>query len=205
MKKVIIITSFTRFSDLKLSHKARTIQAALTNNPNFPEVPYLSNLQTAMAAFSTAISNKRGRNRVDTAEKKEARKALETILIAISLFVQTNCHNSGAIALCSGFDIKKPNTPIGVLPKPGSFKVQPGPNKGSVKLRLERINGAGAYQYEFTPTPVTADSVWLSTSEKKSSAIISNLQSGREYAFRVTGVGSHPTRVYSNIITSFVL
>src|ERR1044071_7255691 len=112
MKKVIIITSFTRFSDLKLYQKARTIQSALTDNPNFPDVPSLSNLQTAMAAFNTAISNKTGKNRVDTAEKKEARKALETILIDIRLFVQANCHNNGAIALSSGFDIKKPNTPI---------------------------------------------------------------------------------------------
>jgi hypothetical protein len=93
---------------------------------------------------------------------------------------------------------------VGILPKPEKFKVENGPNSGSVKLSLDKIKGAKSYCFEYTPAPLTDSSVWLVRVVTARSHTIEGLVSGQQYAFRVSGIGADPTVVYSDVLTKFV-
>jgi len=45
--------------------------------------------------------------------------------------------------------------------------------------------------------PVTEASTWTSNNSNKAKPVISNLTGGMQYAFRVAGIGTNPTVVYS--------
>lgn len=201
-----VITSFQRYKDTDLNQKAQHIVDSLTGNAQFPTpIPSLTDLQTAITAYATALAKAVDGSKQDTVIKNQARDTVETLLSKLALYVQLNGNDDPAIILSSGFDISKPRTPIGVLPKPTGFIVSAGKEKGSIDISLNAIAGAVSYQYEQTDAPVTATSVWTVTVNTSAGITIHHLQSGKEYAFRAAGVGSDPTRVYSDVITSFVL
>lgn len=53
--------------------------------------------------------------------------------------------------------------------------------------------------------PLSEETKWDHHLASASSVNIANLKSGKQYAFRVTAIGSDPNRVYSDVVTSFVL
>lgn len=119
--------------------------------------------------------------------------------------MQTTSDGDEAIILSSGFDVNKKPKTVGVLDKPVNFVVKPGKNRGSINASCDKVESANFYELEFTETPVTASSIWRQRSFTKSKGDIDGFTSGVEYAFRMCGAGSNPTRVWSDIITSFVL
>ena len=100
----------------------------------------------------------------------------------------------------SGFDIASTRTPVGVLPKNENFSTGSSDIKGNVDLSLNPIKGANAYQFEYTDAPVTDASIWHTVTSTAAWITIPNLTSGKEFAFRVTAIGSDPTRVYSDVL-----
>lgn len=206
MLKPKVITGFSRYSDGDLSIKAKHIVTSLTGNSNYATpTPTLSAVSNAITAFDSATEAAVDGDKQSTALKKQKREELEALLNNLSLYVQLNGQDDEVILLSSGFDLKKAGTPVGVLPKPASIKVSPGDNSGSVKVVVAKVEGAKTYLFEYTLTPVTSDSVWTDVASTKTTAIIDNLISGKQYAFRVAGVGADTTLVYSDFITSFIL
>ena len=122
----------------------------------------------------------------------------------LGTYVQLNCKNDLAILLSSGFEAAKPKAPVGMLLKPENFKVENGPNSGSIKLSVDKIKGASSYRFESTVAPVTATTNWTVNVGTASKFVVDDLTSGQQYAFRVAGVGADPTIVYSDVVTRFV-
>lgn len=105
----------------------------------------------------------------------------------------------------SGFELQSAsNASIGKLAKPENFKAV-AEGKGNVKLSLKKLYGAKIYVYEYTMAPHSETSIWQRLASSRSNTTVTGLQSGKEYAFRVYGVGSDPSRTSSDVITSFVL
>lgn len=201
MKNPRVATGFMPYAETKLLQKANQIALGLTGNPNFPNsIPDLLVLGAAINAYAAILANPT--SKLNTAAKKDARNNLVAVLNQLALYVQMNSGNDVIVMLSSGFSLTK--TPVGVLPKPENFKVKPLYN-GSVKMPLKKIEGADSYCFEYTQAPITANSIWVSVMSTKTSTIVSNLGSGSYYAFRVTGIGSNPAFVYSDVVVSYVL
>lgn len=202
MATMRIKVNFSGFTDSGLYQKSEHILQNMTGNPNFATpTPTLADVQTAITKYSDALGKVVDGTKQDTALKNQTRKELEILLHDLGLYVQLNGKGDEAILVSSGFDLSKPPVPIGILPKPDGFTADVNQAKGCIDLWLNSINGAKSYLYEYTETPVTATSVWHVVSDTATSVTIKGLESGKEYAFRVTGVGSDPTRVYSDLIT----
>lgn len=203
MKKVKIVTSFSRLSESKFFQKAQMILQCMTNNANFPTPsPDLTTLGEAITAYAAALANPL--SQANTALKNQLRAALTALLNQLALYVEINGNNDETVLLSSGFSLRKPKQPVGILPQASNFKATPLHNC-MIKLSNQKIDGADSYCYDYTPVPVTEASTWTSINSTKASTLISNLTSGSQYAFRVSGIGSNPTVVYSNVITSYVL
>ncbi len=123
----------------------------------------------------------------------------------LGLYVQANCNNNEVVALSSGYDIQKARKPVGILAKPTNFKVENGPVAGSLTLSSDKVEGAKAYVFEITNTPVTPDSVWKVGHSSNRNHRFDGLTSGTQYAVRMAGIGTELSLVYSDILSSYVL
>ncbi len=201
----LLIMSFKRHSDQLILVEAGQIKFSMTNNANFPApAPTLTELQDDMDAFSAALDNM-GNGINATLVKNEKRKKLETSLKFLGLYAEIIAKSNEIIAESSGFKLRSKPSPVGILPKPSNFKVIPAAAKGSVKLSIDKIHGAKTYLFEYKLSTDATNNNWAVASDPQSSLIVSNLLSGQEYNFRVVGIGSNPTRVYSDEVSSFVL
>lgn len=203
MRPQKVATSFSSYPQTELQRKAQFIIQSMTGNTHFPApLPSLATVTTAINAYSatlTALPSK-----ANTELKKQTRDALTALLNKLALYVQVTGNGDASVYASSGFSLTKLPQRIGILPKPENFKVLPIHNS-NVKLSIKKIAGADSYCFEYAPVPVPADNAWASILSTKASTVISNLNSGSQYAFRVTGVGSNPTAVYSDEVVSYVL
>ena len=201
MSTVRVKINFKSFTDSGFYQKSQHIIQCMTGNPNFVNPsPTIADITAKAAKYGDALAKVIDGTKQDTAIKNQVRAELEIMLHDLGLYVQLNGKNDEAIILSSGFDIASTPAPIGVLAKPEGFTVETGKSKGCIDLWLDAINGARSYQFEYTDAPVTATSVWHVVTATAAFVTITGLLSGKEYSFRVTGVGSDPTRVYSDVI-----
>jgi hypothetical protein len=205
MATVKIIISYARLKDDELDTKSQVIINGMTGNPNFATpVPTLADVTTARTNYVAALTAAQQGGKQETATKNQTRKALEDILRLLGLYVQANCQNSETIALSSGFDIQRAPGPIGVLAKPESFVAESGPTTGTMEVSCDRITGARSYVFETTAAPVTDASVWTSRFATSKAYVFDSLTPGKQYAFRMAGIGADPMLVYSDVLLRYV-
>ena len=204
--KVSTNFSTSKYTDAGISTKATFIVEKMTGNTAFvTPTPSLTEVTTANTKYIAALGTVEYGSKEDTVIKNNLRAALTVLLKDLADYVQTTSDGDEAIILSSGFDVnKKPGT-VGVLDKPTNFVINPGKNKGSVNASCDKVELAKFYEVEFTETPVTASSIWRQRSSTKSKTDLDGFTSGVEYAFRMCGAGSNPTRVWSEIIITYVL
>lgn len=202
---VKVLISFTRLRDDLLDTFAQNILNKMTGNVNFQTPsPALTDLDIVLKAYQAALAVAISGTKEQTSNKNDKRVALERVLRELAMYVEITSKNNATVALGSGFDIRKPSAPIGILAKPVSIKLETGPNEGSMTVTIERINGADSYLFQYAETPLAPTSAWNTQASTTRSVVINNLSVGKEYAFRIAAVGAHPTLVYSNVLTRFV-
>ncbi len=206
MATVKIIISFAKLKDDDLDTKSQVIINNLTGNANFANpVPALADVTTARTNYVTALTDAQTGGKQETSAKNQARKALEDILRLLGLYVQANCQNNEAIALSSGFDIQRTATPVGVLAKPEAFVAENGPATGTMQVSCNKIEGARTYVFEVTEAPVTDASVWTSKYATGKAFLFDGLMPGKQYAFRMAGIGAEPLLVYSDVLLRYAV
>ncbi len=202
MRPPKVLINFSKFSDSKLDQEAQAIVTALTGNGNFTTpVPALTVVADAISSFQEAMSNAATGDRTAISIKDEQRRELESILQSLGLYVQLQSGGETSVMLSSGFKISKSPSPVGPLPKPTGFMITP-TGKDEMKMELDKIDGASAYQFEFRQTTETQWSLRMST---KTRVIQTEMESGKEYIFRVVPIGASDIREYSDEISSFVI
>lgn len=200
-----ILTGFARLGDNEFATLAQSIVEKMTDNANFPSpVPTLADVTTSIAEFRKALALSLGGSNVQTWNKNEKRSELTALLGELALYVHFTSKDDVGKLLSSGFDIRKSSSPVGVLRKPANIIVENGYNPGSIRLRVDRIPEATSYQFEYANAPVSDESHWTVRGVKVRTHIFEDLIRGQQYAFRVAGIGTDPTLVYSDVITCYV-
>jgi len=202
-----VATSFGRYSDGSLAEKAQHIINSMDGNAAYPTpVPAITDIQSLVDSYVTALANLGNTGKQGTLIKDQFRESLEELLNTLALYVQATGGSNIVTLQSSGYDLQKGKSgPIGVLAKPTNFGIEPGPTSGSVKGSLDAIDGANTYLFQYAEAPVNSSTIWQNVYSSKSSHIITGLTSGKEYAFRVCGIGTNPTLVFSDVITTYVL
>ena len=195
-----------KYADSDLTIKTGHIVEKMTDNTNFatPD-PALANITAANNALIASMAKVQNGSKEDTVIKNNCRTALETLLKSEADYVQRISNGDEAIILSSGFDVnKKPGT-VGQLAKPINLAVKPGENRGTLWISCDVVANASFYEFAYTETPVTADSVWVQKTTTKRKLLLEGLTSGKQYTFKVAGAGSDPSRVWSDDLSSYVL
>lgn len=202
MSRTKIITSFGKYNDADLEQKAELIVDSMTNNANFPNpIPPIADVQAATTAYDAAIIKAKEGGKTEQLARELKRQELVVLLEKLALYVQMEADGIETVLASSGFTLSKPRQTIGILPKPQNFAVH-AENVGSIKLSLKTIHGAKSYQYEYRKKTDLAWSVMVYT---KTSLLLTELESGQQYEFRVAAVGTVMQRVYSDVLSSYIL
>jgi hypothetical protein len=204
--KVIRDFSSGRYSDSELGVKASHVIKQMTGNQNFPNpAPTIDEINTANNNYITSLNKVVNGSKEDTVIKNNLRRALELLLKLLTDYVQTTSGGDEAIILSSGFDVSKKHALVGPLAKATGLTINLGNNKGSVMVECQVVSQANFYEFEYTEVPSNLNSIWLKKTSTKHKLLIDGLTSGKQYAFRVAGAGSDPSRSWSDEIASFVL
>ncbi|MDP4208112.1 MAG: hypothetical protein Q8928_04775 [Bacteroidota bacterium] len=202
--KFTILYDFSKFSDEVLVMRIDYLIKCLTGNKNFANPnPTLDQLIASLETFRNAILASVNGTKRDTALKNQLRKDLELLVRTLGMYVQSVGNNDEAILTSSGFELKKPKTSIGLLPKPENFKVMEGPYAASAKLSVNSIYGADVYVYKYAIAPVNENTPWEIVLGK-SSVVIKDLIQGKEYTFKVAAKGASEELIFSEPVNKFI-
>ena len=206
MNKIVRVSlNMKKLGDEVLEVKVQAIIQSMTGNAHFPApIPELDALKTAFAAFQTALVKQRNGSKEDTASKNVARVALLNAYRALGSVVEVKSNHDLAVLLSSGYEARKAPTPAGRLAKPKDLKVILTDKPGSVKLSISKIENAGSYMFQYALSPVADETQWKTLTGTSRSKTIDGLEAGKSYTFRVAGVGSDPTIVFSDTVTRIV-
>jgi hypothetical protein len=204
--KVIVDFSTTKYTDARLYSKANHIIDKMYSNPHFVDLqPLLIILREATTIYTAALAKTQSGSKEATALKNQARTALTAVLKKIAARVQTISDGDRTLILSTGYDVNKKWSKVGPLSKPTNFKLKQGSNKGSIYLVCDPIAGASIYEVEYTESIPTPNSRWMKQTSTRRKITIDGLISGKQYTFRMAGGGSHPSRIWSEAISSYVL
>ena len=192
-------------SDEALMVRVQSIANSMTNNANFPApLPELDALKTVATAFEQALATQRPGAKEDTVRKNDARAAVEHALRMLGTWVEVKSNNDLAMLLSSGFEARKNPAPYGRLEKPESLHIELTSKPGSVKLTTTKVAGASTYFFQYALVPVADESQWHTVGSTSRTKVIDNLEVGKQYIFRVGGVGADATIVFSDEVMRFV-
>jgi len=206
VSKVSVDFSTNKYRDEALVVEANNVVEMMTGNSDFPEPsPALTEITTASNVLSNAIAIAKTGSVYDTAVKNEKRKLLESLLKQEATYVQITSSGNEVKILSTGFSVNKKASTVGSLSAPENIKISAGENSGSLKISWSAIKRASANIINYTEAPVSDSSVWLSKTTTKHNIIIDNLTSGKQYAFKIAGIGSDDSRIWSDVIYSYVM
>jgi hypothetical protein len=196
---------FTGYNDSAFENKSQAIYAAMNENPYFlTPTPTMKDLLAAITQFGDLLTGSASGDRYQIAEKNRSRQELETLLRRLAGYVIMTSGDDRAMLVSSGFDLEKEREPTAAL-APQSMKLVSGANSGEVDIRVSGAKGVQTYHYEYTPDPLTDNSVWETETNTKVQHSFKGLTPAKKYWFRVATVGrGDGVKVYNDEV-SFII
>lgn len=196
--------NFKETKDSELVIIGVRVHTSMTENEYFSDPGMLIiELRELTMQFNSAIAEAGLGSREKISIKNDIRALLIKKLKKVGEFVQTEANGAETPLLSSGFPLTRSLEEI-QLKDPREFKILPGPNPGEIIMKVRGVKGARSYIYQWTPAPVTAESIWETLYDTKCKKIISGLPLGINYCFRMAAVGAHNQIVYTRVLSRYI-
>lgn len=203
MKKRLAL-SFKETNDSSLVMVGFRVHSGMTGNEYFPDPGMLIiELLELTTQFNSAVADAGLGDREKISIKNDTRALLIKKLKKVGEFVQDHAKGAETPLLSSGFPIIKPLDEIH-LKDPRDFKILPGPNPGEIIMKVRGVKGAKSYIFQWTPAPVTPESIWETAYDTRCKRVISGLPLGINYCFRMAAVGSHNQIIYTRVLSRYI-
>jgi hypothetical protein len=203
--KLRIKKKYKNSSDSYLLKLSNRVSVSLKENKSLPDPkPTQPELEKACQDFNEAVSLAGRNDRTLTSAKNDKKAVLIRLLDELADYVTVASKGDSTILLSSGFDIAgiKSDTPDELAPIE-KVTVE-GNEPGKATIRVKKVTGAKAYIHQYTPDPLTADSVWISETTTDRENTFNNLRSVAKYWFRVIAIGKGKQTVYSPPVSKVI-
>jgi hypothetical protein len=203
MKRKINL-NFKDIHDSDLNMVAHRVAEKMKDNEYFPDPGFLViELNELCPQFNKAVAHVGSRDMEKIAHKNNLRGLLIKKLKEVGDFVIKEAKGAELPLISSGFPLIKPVDEI-ILGSPEDFKIMPGPKPGEIIMKVNRVKGARSYLYQWTPAPLTNESVWESIADTRCKKVISKLPLGVNYFFRMAAIGSRNQIIYTKPLSRYV-
>lgn len=202
-KKVKLVTNFSNKSVLQLLDKAKHIAFCLEELPNkalTTQVPFYDDLINAINALEACHERCKTDSTAIT-ERKILQKNMIAVINKIKSYLEAYYIDEPAILATTGFDLKKAPQPI---PEPGApidFMIKVS-FEGMVDLKVKSTKSALAYEFCYR---LADTDTWVFISQATPKCTLRGLISGQKYDFKVAYIGKKPLKIYSDILSTFIL
>jgi hypothetical protein len=192
INRILMTFNYCRTGDLiKIT---RRILDSMKNNAQFPNpAPALADIENALEEFSAALSKAGGGDRQMIAIKDGAQIILMQLLTELAYYVTQICKGDKAMLLGSGFDIN--GETIKSQKAPPKLRAQLG-LPGQVTTGVDRVTKARAYVHQYTPDPLTPESVWAGETTLKPTHTFTGLESASKIWLRVIVIDKSGIPIY---------
>ena len=205
MNLLRITNGFDKLPDSELEVRSANIIASITGNTYFPTpTPSLTEVQAALDTFSAALAIARTGSSLEKAIKNQKKQALVTTLHSLGNYVLFTANGDVLVAKSSGFSVAKSPTPLPELTKATNQKLEDGQNPGELRYSFDRVHGSRSYIYQYTPDPITENSVWQTQTGTVRKVTFTGLRIGERYWCRAVAIGPNGQGVYSDPISRIV-
>jgi hypothetical protein len=188
-------------SDAALPLKTQVIIDSLTGNAHFPNLPVtLADLQKAKDDFDKSLSLAKLGDERAIAQKNILRERLEDLLHEQASYVQGVAKSDLDILSSSGFEIVRDR----LKNNRDTFAITPGKTSGVVTSVMNGLRKVRVYYHQYTPDPVTPESVWTEVMSTTRKVTIFGLEPGVKYWFRVKAITKLGTEVITDPIARIV-
>ena len=197
--------NFDMLAEASLLQTTRAAIIKMTANANFPNVvPTAANMAIAADNFEAAMANASTGNRDAIANKNVQKNTLQGLMHNWGMYVNLLSEGNLEMLISSGLPLTKERTPS-VLGVPENLAITQAVNPGSVEVSFKAVNNAVNYRYEWAPNPFTADTVWQTISSTSRKQVISDLEEGTNYWFRVRAYGTKKQETVSSEVLEFII
>lgn len=194
---------FNRFTEAVLLVIAQAILAALTGNAFFPTTtPTLAELQTAIDAYTAALSASMDGGKASIAAKNARKQDLIELLVALGNYVMLTARGNVEMLASTGFPLTKERQPQPPLDTPKILKLESGTNTGELTATIAALKGALTYVYQYTQDPLSESSEWISQNSTLSKITFTGLEAGKKYWVRVIAYGRNEQELMSDPVLS---
>lgn len=205
MRAAKLKKNYSRLSEANLDFRAQIVIVNLSANPLYPSTtPTIAEFTTIKNAYNEALQNCADGNKTAIAIKNQKKEALLTAMRNLSTNVESLAQGDRAKMVSTGFELASDGESVPPIPVPANFIVSNGLNNGELKLSVKRVIGAVSYLHEYTESPVTEQSVWISKISSSREHIFTGIRSGLRASARVAVIGTKGQEVYSDILTRVV-
>ena len=201
MKKKII-SSFIYCRDGELIKITRRILDSIKQNAQYPNAgPLVELIEKALQEYIAALSAAGGRDRVLVSIKDDKKAALQALLMELANYVTQTAKGDKTLLLASGFDI---NADKSASQKTGPALLVELDKPGQVTIRIKRVSRARVYIHQYTPDPITPQSVWTSENSKNATHTFKGLESGARLWLRIIVVDQKGESIYWEPVSRIV-
>jgi len=189
-------------SSTVLLQKGRTVGEMLLGNAGYPslqaQIPALNTLCDNFEAANNEVLFNAGK--LSQEAKRLAETALRKELKDLAGFVQGISGGDKALILSAGFDVTKKASPLPAPEAPGDLIVQRTAVRGILKVKWSRVYGT---KLSFLEMAEAGSGDWQRVvSTSRTSHTMTNLNTGKEYSFRVQVVTSSGISPISEVVTN---
>ncbi len=206
MKKSSLFASVTQpyngWGDKILMSGTKQIQTAMTDNPEFPNpVPSMADYGLAVSDFIDKLGKAGSRDTTAIIAKNASRQTLIELTISLGNYAAMASNGVRESLLTTKLPLRKlPQTVV--LVKPGNFRCTNGINPGELQLKIDRIDGLVSFNFMYTKFPIVDGAAWETVTSSRSSCLITGLETGSRYAFRVAAIGTNGQMVWGETLQS---
>ena len=195
MKKVwyAVKLGHSRITFATLASKSATNVTMLTGNANYPTpIPTLAVFGAAVTRLKKAIEDYGfTRSRVDKEERDFAFADLKALRADLGGYVQTVSNGDAELITSAGFETEKVRQPLGQLPAPPNVRALVTLYPGRLDVRFGGVKGRSIYEVYICSGDPKVEADWqLHTKTGKNRLVVDELESGKEYFFRVVALGA---------------
>jgi hypothetical protein len=196
---------FTGATPVTLVDQGRNHVVMLTGNLTYPTpTPTLAAITAACDALDLANQEYEfNRGKVEKQTRDTAFLALKDLIRELGGYVQSKCNGDKDLILSAGFNPRRPNDPLGLLPAPQDMRAIVTPYPGRLEVRWKGVKGRNMYQLYMTDKDPADPVSWkLLLQSSKNRHTIDDLESNKVYTFRTVALGTAGASPVSDIASA---